>query len=88
MAEPIKQPINVFGAYASVNDWGFDDNLKAQIEVYVTSARSQGYVTLSIEEAHQAIDIIKDAIKEAEKDLKKMEKNRAKRSKRSGRERF
>jgi len=81
MAEPIKQPINVFGAYPSVNDWGFDDNLKAQIEVYVSNSRGSGYVTLSIDEAHQAIEIIKDAIKGAEKDLKKMEKNRAKRNK-------
>jgi len=79
MAEPIKQPINVFGAYPSVNDWGFDDNLKAQIEVYVTSPRGQGYVTLSVEEAHQAIEILKDAIKGAEKDLKKMEKRQKKR---------
>ena len=84
MAEPIKQPINVFGAYPSVNDWGFDDNLKAQIEVYVANSRGSAYVTLSIDEAHQAIEILKDAIKGAEKDLKKMEKNRAKR----GRERF
>ena len=88
MAEPIKQPINVFGAYPSVNDWGFDDNLKAQIEVYVTSPRGQGYVTLSIDEAHQAIEIIKDAIKGAEKDLKKMQKNEEKRQKRIRRERF
>ena len=88
MAEPIKQPINVFGAYAGVNDWGFEDDLKAQIEVYVANSRANAYVTLSVEEAHQAIEILKDAIKEAEKELKKMEKNRAKRSKRSGRERF
>ena len=79
MAEPIKQPINVFGAYPSVNDWGFDDNLKAQIEVYVANSRGSGYVTLSIEEAHQAIEILKDAIKGAEKDLKKMEKRNKKR---------
>ena len=88
MAEPIKQPINVFRAYPSVNDWGFDDNLKAQIEVYVANSRGSGYVTLSIEEAHQAIEIIKDAIKGAEKDLKKYQKNEEKRQKRIRRERF
>lgn len=87
MAEPIKQPINVFGAYPSVNDWGFEEP-KATIEVYVANSRANAFVTLSVEEAHQAIEILKDAIKESEKELKKMEKNRAKRSKRSGRERF
>lgn len=86
MAEPIKQPINVFGAYPSVNDWGFEDNLKAQIEVYVANSRGNAYVTLSIEEAHQAIEILKDAIKESEKELKKSQKRDKKY--RGGRQRF
>jgi hypothetical protein len=87
MAEPIKQPINVFGAYSGVNDWGFEEP-KATVEVYVANSRANAYVTLSVEEAHQAIEILKDAIKEAEKELKKMQKREDKRSKRSGRERF
>ena len=83
MAEPIKQQINAFGAYSSTNDWALDEGgIKAQIEVYVSSARAHGYVTLSIEEAHQAIDILKDAIKQAEKDFKSIEKRNKKRSSR------
>lgn len=86
MAEPIKQPINVFGAYASINDWGLDNEVKAQVEVYVANSRANAYVTLSIEEAHQAIEILKDAIKESEKELKKSQKRDKKY--RGGRQRF
>jgi hypothetical protein len=87
MIEPIKQEHNAFGASSAVNDWGFDDDVKPQVEVYVNNGRgSSGYIYLSLEEAHQAIEIIKEAIKTAEKDLKKAEKYEKKR--RSRRERF
>ena len=87
MEKTIKHQHNAFGASSAVNDWGLEDSLKAQIEVYVNNGRgSNGFVYLNLEEAHQAIEIIKDAIKQAEKDLKKAEKYEKKR--RSGRERF
>lgn len=84
MNNAIKLQIDSFGAYSSVNDWGLET--VAGVEIYVNNGHSKGYVHLSIEQAHQAIDIIKDAIKQAEKDVKKAEKQQKKY--RGGRERF
>lgn len=79
MHNAIKHQHDVFGAYGQLNDWGFEEP-KPTVEIFVNNGRtSSSYATLSLEEAAQAIEILKAAIKEAEKQIKKSEKHRAKR---------
>ena len=74
MTNTIKQEVAAFGAYVSVNDWGLSEESYPTVELYVNSGNGKGYVTLTIKEAHQAIEILKDAIKQSEKNFKKTQK--------------
>lgn len=87
MAEPIKHQHDAFGAYGTYDDWGFDESEPA-IQIYMNGMNNQGtrtYLTLTLQEAAQAIDIIKDAVKQAKKETKKIEKRKAKRNNNEGR---
>ena len=78
MANTIKQEVAAFGAYVSISDWGLGEDSHPTIELYVNGGNGKGYVTLTIEEAHQAIEILKDAIKQSEKNFKKAQKRNKK----------
>ena len=73
MGKTIKHQHDAFGAYGQYNDWGFSDP-EPTVEVFINNGRERAYVNLSLKEATQALEILKDAVKEAEKEGKKQAK--------------
>jgi len=77
MSNAIKQQHDAFAVYGHYNDWGFAEAIPA-VDISVSNGYERGRVTLSLEEAAQAIDLIKNAIKQAEKETKRIAKRHAK----------